>query len=85
MQTESISLLAGAIAEGLGSTILPRSAALAMCRRLPEARRYRVLKPNMSVNMAICVSKQLPLSEPAMVVKARLAELLEEIANEDSM
>lgn len=83
MQTESISLLAGAMAEGLGSTILPRSAALAMCRRLPEAKRYRILKPNMNVNMAICVSKQLPLSEPAMVVKARLAELLQEIADED--
>jgi len=83
MHTESISMLAGAMGEGLGSTILPRPAALAMCKRLPEAKSYRILKPNMQVNMAICVSKQLPLSEPAMVVRTRLTELVQQIANED--
>jgi LysR family transcriptional regulator, nitrogen assimilation regulatory protein len=78
-ETESISILAGAIAEGLGSTILPSSAALATLKRLPRARRYRIRKPNMKVNMAICVSGQLPLSEPATVVRARLANLAAEI------
>lgn len=74
-QTESISILAGGMAEGLGMAILPRSAALAVQRRLPEARYYRIRKPNMKVNMSICVSGQLPLSEPAGVVRARLADL----------
>jgi LysR family transcriptional regulator, nitrogen assimilation regulatory protein len=82
-QTESISVLAGAMSEGLGATILPRSAALAVQRRLPEATRYRIRKPNMNVNMAICVSGQLPLSEPATVVRTRLAELAQEIANDE--
>lgn len=79
-QTESISILAGAMAEGVGATILPRSAALAVKRRLPDAAYYRIRKPNMKVNMAICVSAQLPLSEPAAIVRKRLSELAQEIA-----
>ncbi|MFK7891286.1 MAG: LysR substrate-binding domain-containing protein [Granulosicoccus sp.] len=83
MHTESMSMLAGAMAEGLGSTLLPRPAAKALCKRLPEAKSYRIVKPGMQVNMAICVSKQLPLSEPAMVVRTRLTELIQQIADED--
>ncbi|MFK8083426.1 MAG: LysR substrate-binding domain-containing protein [Granulosicoccus sp.] len=83
MHTESISMLAGAMGEGLGSTILPRPAALALCKRLPLAKSYRIVKPNMVVNMAICVSRQLPLSEPAMIVRTRLIELVQQIADED--
>ncbi|MFV0332866.1 MAG: LysR substrate-binding domain-containing protein [Tropicimonas sp.] len=71
-QTESISILAEAMAEGMGRTILPRSAARALQRRLPEARFYRIRKPNMKVSMAICTSAQLPLSEPATVVRDKL-------------
>lgn len=79
-QTESISVLAGLVGDGLGSTILPISAAQAIVRRVPETRFYRVHKPNMKVNMAICVSDQLPLSEPAAAVRDRLAELAQDIA-----
>ena len=74
-QTESISLLANAIGEGIGSTILPLSAAKALQRRLPEAKRFRIRQPNMKVHMAICVSDQLPLSEPAAIVLQHLSEL----------
>lgn len=74
-QTESISLLANAVGEGLGSTILPLSAARALQRRLPEARRLRIRQPSMKVHMAICVSDQLPLSEPAAIVLQHLSEL----------
>lgn len=80
-QTESISLLANAMGEGLGSTILPFSAALAVQRRLPEAVRCRIRQPNMKVHMAICVSDQLPLSEPAAVVLNHLGELARETAH----
>lgn len=83
-QTESISILAGGMAEGLGMTILPRSAARAIQRRLPEARFYRIRKPNMKVKMAICVSDQLPFSEPAGVVRARLAQLAQAIVADES-
>jgi LysR family nitrogen assimilation transcriptional regulator len=74
-QTESISVLANAVGERLGSTILPLSAAKALQRRLPEAGRFRIRKPNMKVHMAICVSDQLPLSEPAAIVLHHLTEL----------
>ena len=84
-QTESISVMAGIMAEGLGATILPGSAALATTKRFPNARRHRIRQPNMKVSTAICVSGQLPLSEPATVVKARLADLAREIANETSL
>lgn len=74
-QTESISLLANAVSEGLGGSILPLSAAKALQRRLPEATRYRIRQPNIKVHMAICVSDQLPLSEPAAIVLQHLTAL----------
>jgi LysR family nitrogen assimilation transcriptional regulator len=82
-ETESISLLAGALAEGLGNTILPRSAAFAVQRRLASARLLRIRKPNMKVSMAICVSGQLPLSEPAALVRDHLMRLAQEFASRD--
>ncbi|WP_435312016.1 LysR substrate-binding domain-containing protein [Primorskyibacter sedentarius] len=84
-QTESISVLAGLVGEGAGATILPISAAQAIKRRVPETCFYRIHKPNMKVNMAICVSGQLPLSEPATAVRNRLAELAQDIANDRSL
>lgn len=81
-QTESISVLTGAMAEGIGATILPRSVARAVKQRLPHATGYRIRKPNMKVNMAICASAQLPLSEPAALVRKRLSELAQEVAVE---
>lgn len=80
-QTESMSLLANAVGEGLGSSILPLSAAKALQRRLPEASRYRIRQPNMKVHMAICVSDHLPLSEPAAVVMQLLTELAQATAD----
>ncbi len=79
-ETESISLLAGAVAEGLGDTILPRSAAFAVRRRFPDARLLRIRRPNMKVSMAICISGQLPLSEPAAVVRDHLMRLAQDFA-----
>lgn len=81
-QTESISLLANSVGEGLGGTILPLSASKALQRRLPTAKRYCIRQPNMKVHMAICVSDQLPLSEPAAVVLERLTELAQSTSKE---
>ncbi|MFK7902731.1 MAG: LysR substrate-binding domain-containing protein, partial [Nitratireductor sp.] len=69
-ETESIAVLSNAIGEGLGATILPQSAARAVMRRVPEAQSIRIHKPNMKINMSICVSSQLPLSEAATVVQS---------------
>ncbi|WP_378942849.1 LysR substrate-binding domain-containing protein [Paracoccus sp. R86501] len=77
-QTETISILSNALAEGLGSTILPESATRALQRRFPDARSYRIRRPNMKVSMSICVSAQLPLSEAAGVVRDELKRLTTE-------
>jgi LysR family transcriptional regulator, nitrogen assimilation regulatory protein len=79
-ETESISVLSNAIGEGLCATILPQSAAKAVQRRVPEARSLRIHKPNMKVNMSICVSAQLPLSEAASVVQDQLTRLATELS-----
>lgn len=79
-QTESISVVANAIGEGLGASILPQSAARAVQRRVPEARSVRIHKPNMKVNMSICVSAQLPLSEAASLVQDHLTRLAKELS-----
>lgn len=84
VQTESISLIAGAISEGMGATIIPRSAALAILQRLPNAKSYRIRKPNMKVSTAICVSAQLPLSEPATAVREILLKLAQEVVSDDA-
>lgn len=78
-ETESISVLSNALVEGIGCTILPASAAQAVMRRAPDARSYRIRRPNMKINMAICVSAQLPLSEPAAVVRDHLVRLATEM------
>lgn len=79
-QTESISVLSNAIDEGLAATILPQSAARAVRRRIPKAQSVRIRKPNMKINMSICVSSQLPLSEAASVVQTHLTQLAKELA-----
>lgn len=82
-QTESFSVLAGAVGEGLGATILPRSAARAIQERLPRAACFRVRKPIIKINMAICISGQLPLSEPASAVHDCLAALASDLELSD--
>jgi LysR family nitrogen assimilation transcriptional regulator len=77
-QTESISLLIGTLSDGLGDTILPLSAALAVKSRLPNARIARIRKPNMKIRTSICVSATLPLSEPATAVKEQMLRLARE-------
>jgi len=79
-QTESPAVLAGALAQGLGGTILPRSATLPFLRRMPELRSYRIRKPSMTVHMAICTPANLPLSEPAEAVRALMTDLAREEA-----
>lgn len=83
-QTESISILSNALAEGMGCTILPGSAAHAVRRRIPTVRSFRIRRPNMRIAMAICTSAQLPMSEAAHVVRDHLARLAGEMADRTS-
>lgn len=74
-QTESVSLLIGALRAGLGDTVLPLSAARAVASRLQGAQIARIRKPNMKITTSICVSASLPLSEPATAVKEEMLRL----------
>ncbi|MFN4155755.1 MAG: LysR substrate-binding domain-containing protein [Paracoccaceae bacterium] len=75
-QTESVSLLIGALRQGLGDTVLPLSAARAVISRLPGARIARIRKPNMKITTSICVSATLPLSESAQAVRDQMLWLV---------
>lgn len=74
-QTETISLLVGALNSGLGDTILPLSAARAVQSQLPAANIVRIRKPNMKITTSMCTSASLPLSEPAVAVTGQLVRL----------
>lgn len=75
-QTESVSLLVGALSDRLGDTVLPLSAARAVVSRLPEARIARIRKPNMKITTSICVSATLALSESANAVREQMLKLV---------
>lgn len=81
-QTESVSVLSNALGEGLGDTILPLSAAMAVRRRIPEARICRIHRPNMRTNMSVCWSAQLPMSEATMVVQKALIDLARQMTQD---
>ncbi|TNJ43291.1 LysR substrate-binding domain-containing protein [Phaeobacter sp. B1627] len=78
-ETESMSVLSNALGEGLGDAILPRSAAKAVKRRVPETRICGIKKPNMKTNMSVCWSAQLALSEATNVVREELVRMAREM------
>ncbi|MGO4854214.1 nitrogen assimilation transcriptional regulator NAC [Phaeovulum sp. W22_SRMD_FR3] len=83
-ETESVPIMMQAVRDGIGSTILPWSAAFAIVQQDPGLQLRRIIKPNMQTNMSICVSDQLPLSEPASIVSEILTELAHSFAVENA-
>ena len=73
-EVESAMTLKAVVAEGLGATILPASMAHEMA---DNARLHcrRIVDPVIQVPLTLCESDHLPLSEPALAVKAILMEL----------
>ena len=78
-QTESLSLMVGALRDGLGELILPQSAARAVQAQVPDARIARLRKPNVKITTSICSSQTLPLSEPATAVRDQLERLARDL------
>lgn len=74
-EIESLSTMARAISAGIGSTILPWSAANAVRDSDADVSILRIVKPSMHVKISLCVSDQFPLSEPALAVNDILTEL----------
>lgn len=65
------------MAAGLGSTILPESAARVMAAPI-QATMCRIVSPTIEIPLALCESDHLPLSEPAQAVKDIILELVEQ-------
>jgi LysR family nitrogen assimilation transcriptional regulator len=75
-EIESASTLNAAIADGVGATILPESAARVMAASSPVLLR-RIVSPTVEIPLALCVSDHLPMSEPAQAVRDLILELVE--------
>ncbi|MHC1481265.1 nitrogen assimilation transcriptional regulator NAC [Frateuria aurantia] len=78
-EIESIDTLAGAVAAGMGATVLPDSAALHLCSGGKLMRR-RIVEPVITAPLALCLSSHLPLSAAAQAVKSILQELVGDLA-----
>jgi LysR family transcriptional regulator, nitrogen assimilation regulatory protein len=73
-EVESVSTLRDAVAEGAGSTILPWSVA---CQIATPSRSVvrAISNPRIEETVSICVSDQMPLSEPAVAIRNVLLEI----------
>jgi LysR family nitrogen assimilation transcriptional regulator len=78
-EIESATTLVAAIANGLGATILPGSAARVVAAAC-NARLSRIVEPVIEAPLALCLSDHLPMSEPAAAVKEILLELVGDLA-----
>jgi len=78
-EVESAITLSAAIADGLGSTILPASMARGFVAA-GTAWQSRIVDPAIQAPLALCQSDHLPLSEPAQAVRDILLELVGDLA-----
>jgi LysR family transcriptional regulator, nitrogen assimilation regulatory protein len=74
-EIESVATLSAAVREGLGSTILPWSAAQAIVGASGCVVRT-LSKPTLEATISLCISDHLPLSEPAMAVRSVLMSVV---------
>lgn len=77
-EIESAATLAAAVASGVGSTVLPASAAQAIASSI-QARVLRITSPTIEVPLALCTSDHLPISEPAQAVRSIVLELIDSL------
>jgi LysR family nitrogen assimilation transcriptional regulator len=73
-EIESLATLSAAVLAGVGSTILPGSAASALAASGP-VRLRRIAHPVIEAPLALCLSSHLPLSAPSQAVKMIVLEL----------
>ena len=81
-EIESVPTIARAVWAKLGSTILPWSSAQAILLEHDDVAARHISKPAIQVKISICTSDQLPLSEPAKVVKDILTDLAHTFADD---
>lgn len=78
-EIESIPTLVNAMANSIGSTVLPLSAAQ-LVERACQCQLIRLSDPIAQVSLALCTSDSLVMSPPAAAVRAILMELAEDLA-----
>ena len=83
-EIESLATLSAAVLAGVGSTILPRSAASALAASGP-VRLRRISSPIIEAPLALCLSSHLPLSAPSQAVKMIVLELAGLWKHDDDM
>jgi len=74
-EIESQTTLNAALSAGLGTTIMPESAARAMLKS-GDAWMAKIVDPDVQVSLSFCMSDHLPLSQPAEAVKSILLSLM---------
>ncbi|MGK3136654.1 nitrogen assimilation transcriptional regulator NAC [Pantoea sp. CTOTU46764] len=74
-EIESQTTLNAALSAGLGTTIMPESAARAMLKN-GDAWMAKIVDPDVQVSLSFCMSDHLPLSQPAEAVKSILLSLM---------
>lgn len=77
-EIESAATLSAAVANKVGATVLPASAARAVVASI-QAHVCRIVAPSIEVPLALCTSDRLPLSEPAQAVRVIILELVENL------
>lgn len=74
-EIESADTLIASIAAEVGSTILPESAAQVVASAVPTSHLNRIA-PAIEIPLTLCMSDNLPLSEPALAVSGIISELI---------
>ena len=80
-EIESADTLIASIAAGIGSTILPQSAAQVVVQSTTESV-YRMISPAIEISLTLCVSDCLPQSESALAVGDIILELIGNLSDE---
>lgn len=79
-EIESVATLREAIAEGLGSTLLPWAVANTFTGARPPVIQ-RVVEPTLRATVSMCVPENKPMSDSALAVADMLSQLVRELAS----
>jgi LysR family nitrogen assimilation transcriptional regulator len=74
-EVEIVRTLGRAVERGVGATIMPKAIADRLMSESTEPLVRRVVSPRIEETLSLCVSDQMPLSEPAQAVSDILKEL----------
>ncbi|WP_226627872.1 nitrogen assimilation transcriptional regulator NAC [Alloyangia pacifica] len=77
-EIDSVGALAGAVKSGMGASILPMSVARGTAG-LEDAPIRSLTRPVIEANVSLCTPDPMPMSEPALAVKAVLLKVVAEL------